>query len=266
MPLEVVRHARRDRVLASFIDNVWNEVGRCAACHSPDKNQKQVAKHGEQVSWIKPNDPRATLDHMLETGVIDVEKPAASPLVTKPALIVEHAGGRKMMVGDRSYQQFRRFLDDYAATARGQYKSAKELPAPPAELTLMTDVWFKLTGVPAAFDKQMLQVDLYRWTGAEWPKERVATGERAVFGGGQLWQHTLALTARRADEDATRRLKSGALPPGRYLAKLYVDRAGKLAKDPFQTLGEADFVGQVEFESQWPAGYGRMTSAKYQAK
>lgn len=28
---EVIRHARKDRVLASFIDNVWTEVGRCAA-------------------------------------------------------------------------------------------------------------------------------------------------------------------------------------------------------------------------------------------
>jgi mono/diheme cytochrome c family protein len=54
---EVIRHARRDRVLASFIDNIWTEVGRCAACHSPDRNQKQVKEHGDQVSWIKLNDP-----------------------------------------------------------------------------------------------------------------------------------------------------------------------------------------------------------------
>jgi hypothetical protein len=26
-------------------DNVWSEVGRCAACHSPDRNQKQVEKN-----------------------------------------------------------------------------------------------------------------------------------------------------------------------------------------------------------------------------
>ncbi len=42
IPDTVIRHARRDRVLASFIDNIWTEVGRCAACHSPDRNQKQV--------------------------------------------------------------------------------------------------------------------------------------------------------------------------------------------------------------------------------
>src|SRR5687767_8736678 len=43
---EVIRHARKDQVLASFLDNVWSEVGRCAACHSPDRNQKQVKEHG----------------------------------------------------------------------------------------------------------------------------------------------------------------------------------------------------------------------------
>ena len=50
VPDEVIRHARKDWVLASFIDNVWTELGQCAACHSPDRNQKQVKEHGEQVS------------------------------------------------------------------------------------------------------------------------------------------------------------------------------------------------------------------------
>ena len=50
VPGEVIRHTRKDRVLASFIDNVWTELGQCAACHSPDRNQKQVKEHGEQVS------------------------------------------------------------------------------------------------------------------------------------------------------------------------------------------------------------------------
>ena len=60
---EVIRHARKDRVLASFVENVWTEVGRCSACHSPDQNQKQVKEHGEQVSWITLRDPQATLNY-----------------------------------------------------------------------------------------------------------------------------------------------------------------------------------------------------------
>ena len=50
VPEAVIRHARTDRVLASFVDNVWAEVGRCVGCHSPDKNREQVAKHGGRVS------------------------------------------------------------------------------------------------------------------------------------------------------------------------------------------------------------------------
>ncbi len=42
---EVIRHARKDRVLASFIENVWTEVGRCAACHSPDQNVSVLRGH-----------------------------------------------------------------------------------------------------------------------------------------------------------------------------------------------------------------------------
>lgn len=78
-----------DRVLAAFIEHVSTEAGRCAACHSPDQNQIHVQKHGEQVSWIKP------------------------------AMQVEHGGGQKMVAVDRAYKQFRRFIDDYAASICG---------------------------------------------------------------------------------------------------------------------------------------------------
>jgi len=59
---EVIRHARKDRVLASFVENVWSEVGHCATYHSPDQYQKQSKEHGEQVSWITLLDPQATLN------------------------------------------------------------------------------------------------------------------------------------------------------------------------------------------------------------
>ncbi|HUP79141.1 MAG TPA: hypothetical protein VM260_11355, partial [Pirellula sp.] len=84
LPEEVIRHARKDRVLASFIENVWNEVGRCAACHSPDQNQKQVKEHGDQVSWISLRDPQATLKYMLEADLIDTDEPEKSLLLMKP--------------------------------------------------------------------------------------------------------------------------------------------------------------------------------------
>lgn len=262
VPDEVVRHARRDRVLASFIDNIWTEVNRCAACHSPDRNQKQVKEHGDQVSWITLNAPQATLGYMVDNGLIDAENPDESLLLTKPTMQVEHGGGQKMVVGDRSYKQFRRFIDDYAAMVQGKYTEADQLPPQSAEVSVVTDIWFKIEGVPAKYDEMLLQADLYRQTDAGWSEFRVATSDRPVFGSGNLWQHSLSLTAPRGSKWAEE-IKSQRLPAGRYLMKLYIDQTGKLEKDFNAELGQDEFVGQVEVECRWPAGYGQMTVVKF---
>ena len=266
LPVEVVRHARHDRVLASFIDNVWVEATRCAACHSPLLNKEQVQKHGEQVSWMTPDDPAATLKHLVEAGLIDTEEPTKSLLLQKPTMQVKHGGGIKMVVGDRSYKQFRKFLEDYAAMSAGKYKTTKELPQPDAEVSRIGEAWFKLTDVPESFDKQLLQVDVYRQdtrSKSGWTKDRWATSDRQVFGKGKLWQHSLSITAPRDSTRAKELIAKPTLPPGKYLVKIYVDRASRLEKDWQSELGERDFVGQIEVDSRWPVGYGSMTTAKF---
>ena len=268
VPDEVIRHARKDQVLASFLDNVWSEVGRCAACHSPDRNQKQVKEHGAKVSWIKLRDPQGTLDNLLTTGIIDAESPEQSLLLLKPTNQVKHGGGVKLVVGDRTYKQFRAFIEDYAASSAGKYRGAKDLPKQRSEASNVTDIWFKLEGVPAKYDQQLLQVDLHRWDEKtkNWSQDRWATGDRQVFGKGQLWQQHLSVTAPRDSTRAKENVDKPALPPGKYLAKIYIDQTGKLQKDYQSELGPSEFVGQVEIDSRWPAGYGTMTSARYPAK
>lgn len=265
---EVIRHARKDQVLASFLDNVWSEVGRCAACHSPDRNQKQVKEHGAKVSWIKLRDPQATLDNLLTTGIIDADAPEQSLLLMKPTNQVKHGGGVKLVVGDRTYKQFRAFIEDYAASSAGRYKAAKDLPKERAQASAVTDIWFKLEGVPAKYDQQLLQVDLHRWDEKtkSWSKDRWATGDRQVFGKGQLWQQHLSITAPRDSSRAKEIVDKQTLPAGKYLAKIYIDQAGKLQKDYQSELGPSEFVGQVEIDSRWPAGYGSMTATRYPAK
>lgn len=265
LPIEVIRHSRRDRVLSSFVENVWTEVTRCAACHSPDRNQKQVKEHGEQVSWIKLRDPQATLDYMLETDLIDTDEAEKSLLLMKPTMQVEHGGGQKMVVGDRTYKQFRRFIDDYAAVVEGKYAEVEELPKPIREVSVVTDIWLKFKGIPAKYDKMLLQVDLYRKTDSGSAEYRVATSDRPVFGKGNLWQHSLSLTAPRGSKWAEE-MRSKQLPPGIYLLKMYVDHTGKLQNDFTAKLGQDDFIGQVKVESLWPVGYGRMTVVKFPAE
>jgi hypothetical protein len=266
IPDSVIRHARTDRVLASFIDNVWTEVGRCAGCHSPDRNQKQVAKHGEEVSWITLADPQATLDYMLDAELIDTSSPEQSLILLKPTMQVKHGGGQKMVIGDRTYKQFRRFAEDYAATITEKYKSAEDLPKTDDEVSATSEIWMKLTGVPAEYDKMLLQVDLYRWQDGDqpgWSKTRWATADRPAFGKGKLWQQSLSLCAARGTPRAEKIAEAKRLPEGRYLAKIYIDREGKLKDDYLHVLGKRDFVGQLEITSRWPAGYGRMTVAKF---
>lgn len=270
LPVEVIRHARKDRVLASFIDNVWTEVARCSGCHSPRFNQKQVKEHGERVSWIRPDDPEATLKHMVEAGIVNVEFPEESLLLKKPTLQVKHGGGRKLVVGDRTYKQFRRFIDDYVATVKGQYKSADELPQPDDEVSVATSmrdgIWLKLTDVPARFGDKLLAVDLYRREGNGWSKTRWAAADRLVAGDRHLWQQTLSLTARRGSPRAEEISRHRSLPPGEYLIKIFVDQTDKLQHDPKAELTESDVVGQTTVTSRWPGGYGSMTVVKFPAR
>ncbi len=248
--------------MQSFLDNIWTEVGRCAACHSPDHNQDKVEEFGDEVSWIMLNDPSATLNYLVGNGLIEVDEPEQSLLLKKPTLQVEHGGGQKMVVGDRSYKQFRRFIDDYSSVVNGRYNSEQQLPRPSHEQSVVTDIWLKIEGIPAGYDKRLLQVDLYRWEESGWSKDRVATSDRLIFGGGNLWQHSLSVTAPRDSNEAAQ-LSNQQLPPGRYLAKLYIDRENKLGANFHYHLGDEEFVGQIELQSEWPAGYGKMTVVQF---
>lgn len=265
LPVEVLRHARKDQVLQSFVDNVWSEVGRCAGCHSPDRNQEQVKKNGEHISWIKLRDPQATLDHLLEHELIDTTSPEKSLLLLKPTNQVKHGGGVKMVVGDRTYKQFRAFIEDYAANQKGKYKAVSDLPTRSMEFSTVSDIWFKLTDIPADLDQLVLQVDIYPWDAERqaWSGTRIATADRQIAGKLKLWQNHLSLTAPRDSVLATQMASKPQLPAGKYLAKIYVDRDNNLVKKYPYTLSEAELVGEVELNSRWPGSYGQMTVVKY---
>jgi hypothetical protein len=206
-----------------------------------------------------------TLDHLLENDLIDVKAPEKSMILLKPTNQEKHGGGVKITVGDRTYKQFRAFIDDYAAAVSGKYKAAADLPQPSRAVSQVSEIWFKLTDVPEKFDQLVLRVDLYRWDAARksWSSECWASGDRLVFGKGKLWQQHLSVIAPRGSARAAEIRKSPALPPGKYLAKIYVDRENKLARQYPAELGEDDLVGQVEIESRWPEGYQQMTAVRF---
>ena len=261
---EVIRHARQDRVLQSFIDNIWLESGRCAGCHSSDQNSKQVAKHGDQMSWIVPNDPAATLAILLDHDLIDPAAPEKSLVIAKPTMQVKHGGGQKMVIGDRSYQQFMAFLTDYAAASNGTYKKAEDIPAPSPYVVGATDSWLKITDIPAKYGKLVLRAEVYPAEGKGWAKAPLIVGDRGIATNGLFWQQHMSLSLERGSALATRLAKTPQkerrIPGGKYLLKIWVATEADFATNSVAEKGEAF---QTTITTQWPGGYGSMTTVPF---
>jgi hypothetical protein len=245
----LIRHLRRDHVLSRFLDNIWTEMGRCINCHSPERNQKQVEEHGEQMSWIVPRDPEATLKYLHKSGLIDLDDPDESEIRTKPTELVEHGGGPKFPIGSDSDKRFLAFLRDYAKVVAGDYSASRQLPKPSLERSRATANILRLTNLPEAWSGKLLRVDLYAATDIGWSKARVATADSPVNGEQRIWQGIMRTVSPR-DADPRARLR-----PGRYLARISLDRDERMKHDPDALLTETDFVGTIEFEGAWKLGW-----------
>lgn len=255
LPPEVIRHARRDHVLNAFIENVWGEMERCVNCHSPERNQRFRKEHGEQVSWITPRDPAATLQFLVDQGLIDVDEPEKSLLLLKPLGVVEHAGHVKFVVGSRTDRQFRSFLNDYAASVQGKYRTASELPEPREQITIATGQQLKVTDLPHRYGGRLMRVLLHRREEDGWSKRPIATGDSAINPKNGQWQNPVCELVDRHDATPERLTNPRLLPGERYLAKLYIDRDNRAAKDPAFEFTEGDLFAEIEFAGEWKPGY-----------
>jgi hypothetical protein len=262
-PVEVVRHARRDQMLESFESNVWSLRFRCMNCHTEGtpQNDKLVKEYGDRVAWFKKDGPGATMDFILASKLINADDPEKSLLLTKPLGTVKHGGGIKFVLGDQGYKAMRDWIDDVVAIRKGKYAKAADLPAKSEQKSFGSEIWLKLDKTPDPWGDKLLQADVYAWDAKAntWEKLPIATTDRVVFGKGHLWQHTLTLLALPGSDRAKAFERRAALPPGKYLVKLYVDSAGKAKSDWKAKLGEAEFAGQIEVQSRWPEGYNAMT-------
>ena len=158
-PVEVIRHARKDRVLESFTNNIWPMRFRCMNCHTEGEaaSKKLVAEHGARVAWFKSAGPEATLAYLRASKLIDVDAPEKSLLLRKPLGEVKHGGGKKFVVGDQGYEAFRAFLEDYARIMKDGYADADSLPKATKTQAFGSDIWLKLTNTPPAWGDKLLQ-------------------------------------------------------------------------------------------------------------
>jgi len=109
-PDEVIRHARRSRVVDSFARNVWSQRMRCFPCHTPHEIDPENPKHQAAVKTLQKfiqdfppetvarlrifkETPEATLQYLIERSrdtadgqlpLLNLEQPAKSLIVLKP--------------------------------------------------------------------------------------------------------------------------------------------------------------------------------------
>lgn len=255
IPDEVIRYTRHDRVLQSFRENIWIEIERCSGCHDPTRNQRLIEKHGESISWITPDDPAATLAHLIENELIDVANPDKSVVLQKPLHEIPHGGHQKFAKGSRTDKQFRRFLHDYAAVVNGTYRTSADLPAPSERVLVMTGQHLRVTELPEDFGRRLMKVAVFKKTDGGWSREPIAVGDAPINGKRGMWQSPIFALVPRTPEAAREVLTRRALPAGRYLVRMYVDREGKLENNRDYELGEADLYKEVEVSGPWKPGW-----------
>jgi hypothetical protein len=264
VPNAVIRHTRMDNVLASFVRNVWSQQGRCMDCHTPGTkaNEENARKFGERVKWFVPESPEATMRKLISQKLINVDQPDQSLFLLKPLNKVPHGGGVKLLMGDAGYKQFRAWIEDYARSVKGTYRTEKDLPRVPDHTYVFTDCILTPTQCPVEWGDKLLRVDAYVWDTARnrWSAEPVATGDRQVFA---EWRETnismwlIPIAGSEAEKSARR---SPRLASGRYLLRYYCDVAGKLDLNyTMPTDSEVFFKGEQEIISDWPIGFGKRT-------
>lgn len=257
--LDVIRHGRIDRVLASFENTIWAMRFRCMSCHleGSAENRKLVEKHGPRVAWFKASGPKESLEYLLDNPrLIDLDSPERSLLLLKPLDETKHGGGKKFIKGDQGYNLFLGFVTDVAKLKKGDYRKTTQLPDSSKDPRRFgTDVWLKIADAPIEWGDRLLQVDVHAWDKAadRWEERPIATSDRVVWGKGRLWQHNLTLLADPMSA-RSRTWSNGpvGLPPEKYFVKMFI----------VQGDGDAPqkrFVGHAEIQSDWPAGYGRMS-------
>ena len=290
---EIIRHNRKDRLLDSFVRNVWSQRMRCFPCHTPfeleaadpqhpkarETHQKFEEQFGQRMNIFRET-PEATLRQLIVSSkrpaaghlpLINVEQPAKSLLVLKPtskvpnkdangefekptyAEPVSHMGGLKMFVDDQSYKSFLAWIGDYARVVSDQYTSPGDLPL---DNWYPTKQFLRVSDAPESWTATTgLQLFIHAWNRdqAAWEPRPIAFTQGTPTPR-RMVNGTLFLIAPK-DKPADWDPKGASLPPGKYLVKAYLDSQHRLAADPTLFLGDAEFIGQAEVESPWREGF-----------
>lgn len=293
-PPEVVRHARKSRVVESFARNVWSQRMRCFPCHTPhalDENnpkhivpiQKQgefVKKFGQKMNIFQET-PEKTMDQLIASSrrpipgrypLINLEDVKKSLLILKPTSKlppkddsgkiskpsskhrVSHMGGLKMHVNDQSYKAFMAWINDYAKVVGNEYVAVEDLPA---DNWVPTQRILRLRDIPESWvDLTVVQMFVHtRDEGShDWSAEPVAFTQSLITPR-RIVNGPLFLLRKSPSDAPPANHDNFPLRPGKYLIKIYVDKDNRIAEDATLMLGPDDFAGEVAIDAQWRMGF-----------
>lgn len=257
-PAAVIRHTRKDRVVEGFVRNIWSQQGRCAGCHQQGSpGAARFAKqYGERVEWLIGDDPEATMGQLIAHKMVNIETPEKSMLLLKPLGEAKHGGGVKFAYGDRTFQLFLSWLQDYARTVRGEYREAKALPTLPPTSLAPTGGTLEIVDGPEAWIGKSLRVDVFAWDAIrnDWSADPIATADRPFSRGHGSLLPVFRVVPSHSEEARSPR-QDARLEPGRYLLKFSLGTIEKPAGDltrasPLRMMP----VGQKVIEADWKPG------------
>ena len=293
--VEVIRHARKDRVLDSFVRNVWSQRMRCFPCHTPnelDSDNPQHAKpierhrefvqlHGARMNLFKET-PQETMNSLLNSSrkksskhlpLINLDEPTKSLLVLKPTSKlpaknedgkfarpsslepVSHMGGLKMHVDDVSYKAIIAWIQDLASVQQGRYAKVTDLPS---------DNWYpskyvlRMKEVPESWPlggRVQLFVHAGGERGDDWDETPIAFTQGQVTPKHFVNGSLILLKKPRDDHGVDWDSGGARLLPGRYLVKVFLDSKQRIDADPSVLLGGEEFQGQLTIQAQWKEGF-----------
>ncbi len=287
----VIRHTRKDRVLDSFVRNVWSQRMRCFPCHTPaeldgnnplhakpiERHRDFVKQHGAKMNLFLES-PEKTLRSLIANSrrpkgedlpLINVEQPNQSLLLLKPTaklpkkgadgkllapssqVPVSHLGGIKIHEGDQSYKSILHWLDDYSKSKSGSYANAEELPQ---------DNWYptehvvRVKNVPADWPAMSkVQIFVHVWDGDanDWGEKPIAFTQSLVTPRRIVNGPLFALPSR------SEGLKSSGvtLEPARVQMRVYLDRENVLEALPTELLNSRKPDAMAVFEASFGKGF-----------
>ena len=284
LPDGVIRHARKSRIVDSFVRNVWSQRMRCFPCHTPHEINPDNPKHkivlkrqrdleskydAEMVQRLKifKKTPEETVRYLLSDSaqekpnrlpLINIETPQNSLLILKP-------------------------------TSKLPPRNADKTFSPPSyELTVSHMGGLKMHEHDQGYKSVLSWIEDYRNIAAgkyrsvdDLPSDNWHSTQKIVrlknvperFAVGtvvQLFVHQSngdeaigftqgTVTPRKIVNGALTLFgNDGAVPqlkPGDFVLKVYADTNGRIDKNPTGILDEKDFIGKADFTAHWKDGF-----------